>query len=339
MLQGGVFKYQFSCSMTERKVSLSSRASAYHSALDAVHSFLLRKSAAPLIVVIGPTASGKTSLSIDLCLSLAAQGIRAEVINADSRQFYRGFDIGTAKVSSDDMRGVPHHLLSVLRPEQPCNIAWFKEQVSALISSLHAQGAVPVLVGGSMLYVATVVDDLSPLSSDPSLRTELQALYDADGGIALHAELTHRDPAAARKIPRQNRVYVVRALERLRTHGVVVSAPNITSSTYDTFIVGLDPPLDILHERIARRTTAMFANGWIDEVRGLLGHGVSLDAPAMRSHGYAALARWIENGSIEVELPSIHASIVRDARRYAKRHRTWWRHDPRVHWFHLPGEY
>ncbi len=175
----------------------------------------------PLIVVLGPTASGKTAFSIELAKHVAAMGgsKTVEILNADSRQLYRFLDIGTAKVTDQEKDGVPHHLLDMLAPEQEVTIAWYKEAAERAIAEIHARGNVPVLVGGSMLYISAVIDGLEPLASDPALRARLEGEYDADGGKALYARLQEIDPDTASAFHPNNKPYVIRAMEIFETTG------------------------------------------------------------------------------------------------------------------------
>ncbi len=313
----------------------------------------LRSAARPLVVVLGPTASGKTAFSIACCEAIAALAkaggwLGAEVINADSRQCYRGLSIGTAKVTAAEARGVAHHLLDVLDPEERATIAWYRDHATAAIDALLAAKRVPVLVGGSMLYLSAVIDGLEPLPvADPSLRERLQHEYDAFGAAALHERLRLLDPEAAAAIEPRNKVYLVRALEIVEQTGEPVSAQRRTSGCpYDLLVFGMEWPPEILAERINTRTEALLRSGWVREVASLLQSGVRPEAPAMISHGYreiaAALLREAERQQSVIDDDAVLAAVEADAalcdaiaantRRYAKRQRTWWRHDERIHW-------
>ncbi len=305
--------------------------------------FLSGSPSRPLIAVIGPTASGKTAFSIQLVQDLCDHcGRTAEIINADSRQFYQFMDIGTAKITEKDMQGVPHHLLSILDPHEPCSIAWFQEKAGSLIDQIIARGNVPVMVGGSMLYVSSIVDGLLPLPTEPVLRKRLSSEYDIDQGVTLHRRLMEIDPLSASSIPRENKVYVLRALEIYEQTGKPKSAQkNAKKSLYDLLMFGMDVPREELNDRINRRTKEMIESGWIDEVQGLLDRGYTQEDPGMRSIGYREIAEYLgcernmgnqrnqRNQGMSDDLLKI---IAKKTRAYAKRHMTWWRRDPRVFW-------
>lgn len=296
----------------------------------------------PLVVVLGPTASGKTAFSVTLAHQLRGQGHLAEVVNADSRQLYRLLDIGTAKATPQEQDGIPHHLLSVLDPREPVSIADYQHLAHAVIADLHARGVVPLLVGGSMLYISSVIDGLQPLpKADPHLRLRLEQAYDVDGGVALYRELQHADPDAAAGIVPENKAYLVRAVELLHTLGAPPSAARTTQSVpYDVFIIGLRRSRASTVARIEARTPALLAAGWVEEVAGLLEAGYTEADPGMRSHGYREVITCLRGHGY----PSQHAVAatqqdlrLRDAidaktRQYAKRQMTWWKHDARIHW-------
>ncbi|MDD5055243.1 MAG: tRNA (adenosine(37)-N6)-dimethylallyltransferase MiaA [Candidatus Peribacteraceae bacterium] len=281
----------------------------------------------------------------------------AEIINADSRQFYRFMDIGTAKITPEEMHGIPHHLLSVLDPKEPCSIAWFQKEAARVIGEIHGRGNIPVLVGGSMLYVSAMVDGLKPLPSDPALRTRLSEEYDIDQGEALHRRLAQVDPQSAASIPRENKVYLLRALEIFEQTGKPKSVQKIEAvSPYDLLIFGMDVPREELNMRINDRTKLMMESGWIDEVRQLLDRGYSVDDPGMKSIGYREIVGYLQqsqqrfenrcgsrhNNEATFELPlqnahsphvkSLSDEIALKTRAYAKRHMTWWRRDARIRW-------
>lgn len=297
-----------------------------------VEAFLASKQEKPLIVVIGPTASGKTAFSLGLAKVLESFGKTAEVVNADSRQFYRGFDIGTAKITQAEMQGVPHHLFDVLCPQEDCTISWYKQKAEHVISDIHARGNIPLLVGGSMLYTAALVDGLEPLPPvDPAIRERLGKEYDADGGKTLFARLTEIDPETASSFPMQNKVYVVRAMEIYEGTGKTKSSQKkSTPGAYDLLIFGMDIDKEVLASKISERTKLMFEQGWIDEVKKLREQGITIADPAMKSVGYREIAEALESGSIDTE--KLAATIDSGTRAYAKRHMTWWKCDPRVHW-------
>lgn len=302
----------------------------------------LRSATRPLIVLLGPTAAGKTACSIALAQHINKQisaasastssGSFLEILNADSRQLYRGLNIGTAKITAKEMLGVPHHLLDVLDPNEEITAATYQHMALPIINAIHRRGRVPMLVGGSMLYISAIIDGLDfPPAADQKRRHELEKEYEADGGVALHARLAGMDSAAAAAIPRQNKPYLIRAFERIHSTGK--AAPVQTSGVpYDMLILGIDRPRDELTTRINHRTAALLENGWIEEVESLLAAGYDASAPAMKSHGYKEIMEWIARGENAAELATLTEEIAAKTRQYAKRQRTWWKGDRRIQW-------
>ncbi len=311
--------------------------------------FHVRKSAHPLIVVLGPTASGKTAFSLQVAhavaesrgsteLTTGSSPMRAaEIINADSRQLYRFMDIGTAKIKPEETEGIPHHLLDVLDPKEEATAAWYKAEATRVIHEVLARGNIPILVGGSMLYISALLDDLQFVASgDPVLRQKLEQQYDVDGGVALYARLMEIDPETGSAFSVKNKPYVVRAMEIYESTGGKPSQfKQKGECPWDLLIFGMEWPRENLVERINARTEQMFAGGWVDEVRLLLDRGYSIDDPGMKSHGYREIAEKITNsecGMRNAEWKKLHESIAAKTRQYAKRQMTWWKHDQRIHW-------
>ncbi len=302
----------------------------------------------PLIVFLGPTASGKTGLSIRIATSVASQQRSVEIINADSRQCYKFLDIGTAKITKEEMKGIPHHLLDVLDPKEECTISWYAREATNMIDAIHARGNIPMLVGGSMLYLSAIIDGLQSMTaSDPAIRKRLSDEYDVDAGVALHARLSKVDPESALVIPRQNKVYLLRALEIFETTGKPKSAQKSKSSCpYDLLIFGVDADPEVLRTRINERTAAMLKSGWTEEVQSLLERGYTAEDPGMKSHGYRDIADAMSvetpRGGVSVDTvpktlqrsvsTDLTEKIASQIRRYAKRQRTWWRGDGRIRW-------
>jgi tRNA dimethylallyltransferase len=288
----------------------------------------------PLVVVTGPTGSGKTGLSIELALALKGEGITAEIINADSRQCYKLMDIGTAKITETEMSGVPHHLFSVLDPKEPATIAWYQDVATAQIADCHARGVLPMLVGGSMLYLSSVIDGLKPLPSDPALRAKLQKIYDQDEGVTLQKELMHLDPESGASVERRNAVYLIRAVEICRLTGKPASEVRTKSpSPYALVLFFLDLPVEVLDARIVARTRVLLDAGWVEEVESLRQRGYDVKDPGFVSHGYREILFRLKKGKNVAEVktdPSVIAQINTVTRQYAKRQRTWWRRDERV---------
>lgn len=295
----------------------------------------LRKVDQPLIVVLGPTASGKTAYSVHLAHAFVEAGRGAEIVNADSRQLYRFLDIGTAKIMPEAMQGIPHHLLDVLDPKEEVTAAWYKERAVQSIDGILERGKLPMLVGGSMLYISAIIDNLEFVQeADPALRAQLSAAYDGDHGAALFVQLQERDPEAALGIDPRNKVYLLRALEiSLLAQQALSAAKKKSASPYDLFVIGVQCPRAALHRRINERVRQMFDAGWVEEVRGLLKRGYTMNDPGLKSHGYREIASVLANGQLssDRELQLI-ADISAKTRQYAKRQMTWWKHDPRIHW-------
>lgn len=302
----------------------------------------LGRSIQPLIVVLGPTASGKTNFSVDLAQHIRAQQptgwMNAEIINADSRQLYTHMNIGTAKITEEEKRGVVHHLFDVLDPTEDVSIAWYKEKATDLIDDCHRRRVVPVLVGGSMLYISAVVDGLDPLPPvDPELRAKLEREWDIDDGWSLYDRLLSLDPVTAKNFQAQNKRYVVRALELYEKTGVI---PSLLKKTipppYQILQFGMHWARELLTERIDRRTQLMLDAGWIEEVEGLLDRGYTSKDPGMKSHGYREIIAWMQ--SDEQDKTALAELIASKTRQYAKRQMTWWGDDDRIRWIDMRNQ-
>ncbi|MFG1686207.1 tRNA (adenosine(37)-N6)-dimethylallyltransferase MiaA [Nonomuraea sp. NPDC049269] len=275
----------------------------------------------PVIAVVGPTAAGKSDLAVDLALRLGG-----ECINADSMQLYRGMDIGTAKLSLAEQRGVPHHLLDIWDVTVTASVAEYQKLARSLIESLAA----PVLVGGSGLYVRAAIDDLDFPGTDPEIRARLEAELAEHGPAPLYERLREADPAAAAAILPSNGRRIVRALEVIEHSGRPFSAtmPSF-EAIYPSVQIGLAVPRPELDERIEIRVGRMWAAGLVDEVRGLLGQGLAEGRTAGRALGYAQVARYLDGEWTEEQA---FAETVRATRRFARRQESWFRRDPRVQW-------
>ena len=282
-------------------------------------------SSAPLVVaVVGPTATGKSDLGIELALALGG-----EVVNADAMQLYRGMDVGTAKVPVEERRGVPHHLLDVLDPREDATVADYQGWGRAALADLAARGRVPVAVGGSGLYVRALLDHLDFPGTDPELRAELEARADAEGPRALHAELAASDPVAAERIGPRNARRIVRALEVIALTGRPYSS-SLPDHVYEVpaIQIGLDCDRAVLDERVAGRVARMWAAGLVDEVDRLLAAG-GLGRTAARAVGYAQVLA-LRAGRLS-ERQAYDETVVA-TRRLARRQMGWFGRDPRVHW-------
>jgi len=279
------------------------------------------------IAVIGPTGTGKSALALEL-----AEHLGGEIVNADAMQLYRGMDIGTAKLAPAERRGIPHHQLDVLDVTETATVARYQQAAAADVESIAARGAVPVIVGGSMLYVQSLLDDWAFPATDPDVRARWEARLGEVGVAALHAELSRRDPDAAATILSTDGRRIVRALEVIELTGApfAASAPVIGAAPrWDTLIVGLDWDTAILDDRLRRRTEAMFGHGLVDEVRTLEMAGLRRGVTAARALGYAQVLEALDAGSDgrEAEEPTFVGT-----RRYVRRQRSWFRRDHRVRW-------
>ncbi|MFD4835650.1 tRNA (adenosine(37)-N6)-dimethylallyltransferase MiaA [Streptomyces uncialis] len=278
-----------------------------------------------VIAVVGPTAAGKSDLGVFL-----AQRLGGEVVNADSMQLYRGMDIGTAKLTTGERGGVPHHLLDIWDVTVTASVAEYQRLARAEIDRLLAEGRWPVLVGGSGLYVRGAIDHLEFPGTDPVVRARLEDELTLRGSGALHARLSAADPDAGRAILPSNGRRIVRALEVIEITGRPFTA-NLPGheSVYDTVQIGVDVPRAELDERIATRVDRMWEAGLVDEVRSLEERGLREGRTAARALGYqqvlAALAG--EYGEREAR-----DETVRATKRFARRQDSWFRRDPRVHW-------
>ncbi|MEU7818873.1 tRNA (adenosine(37)-N6)-dimethylallyltransferase MiaA [Pseudonocardia sp. NPDC049154] len=279
-----------------------------------------------LVAVVGPTATGKSDLGLDL-----AEALGGEVVNADAMQLYRGLDIGTAKLSVAERRGIPHHQLDVLDVTETASVAVYQREARATIEALLAAGRTPVLVGGSGLYVQAVVDELEFPSTDPAVRSRWEAELAAVGAPALHRRLAEVDPAAAQNVLPGNGRRIVRALEVIELTGRPFRAtlPGQRSPRYDAVLIGVDRETAELDERVARRVDLMMAAGLVDETRGLLEKGLREGRTASRALGYQQVVAALDG---EYDLATAAEETVRATRRFVRRQRSWFRRDPRIHW-------
>lgn len=281
-----------------------------------------------VVAVVGPTATGKSELAVAL-----AQRLDGEVVNADSMQLYRGMDIGTAKLAAELRGGVPHHLLDVWPIGKSAAVAEYQQLARAAIAGIHARGQLPIVVGGSGLYLRGALDRLEFPGESPAIRGRLLGELAARGPQSLHARLNAIDPPAAAAILPTNGRRIVRALEVIELTGRPFTARMPAfDSVYDTAQVGLDR--DDLDERVEARVAAMMAAGLLDEVRALLPYGLRASPTAGKALGYAQLLRVLDDtGAVVGELTVAVAETVRATRRFVRRQRSWFRRDPRVRWF------
>ncbi len=279
----------------------------------------------PVVAVVGPTATGKSGLGLDL-----AERLDGEVVNADAMQLYRGMDIGTAKLTVTERRGIPHHQLDVLDVTQVASIAAYQRISRVEMADLRARGRVPVLVGGSGLYVRAALDRLDIPPTDVAVRARLMNELDRDGVAAMGQRLLALDPAAARAIEPHNGRRVVRALEVIELTGRPFSATMPTREhVAPTVMIGLSIPRPVLDERIDARVRGMWDDGLVDEVRALLGRGLRGGPTAPKALGYSQVIAHLDGA---VDEPAAQADTARATRRYARRQESWFRADPRIHW-------
>ncbi|MGN6606046.1 MAG: tRNA (adenosine(37)-N6)-dimethylallyltransferase MiaA [Jatrophihabitans sp.] len=280
-----------------------------------------------VLAVVGPTATGKSDLAIAL-----AQRLGGEIVNADSMQLYVGMDIGAAKLPADERGGVKHHLLDIWPLSKSAAVAEYQRLARDVIAEVHGRGRLPILVGGSGLYLRGALDRLEFPGESPELRARLYAELDALGPAELHRRLAAVDPAAAAAILPSNGRRIVRALEVVELTGAsfVATMPGF-DSIYDTVFIGLDRP--DLDDRVERRVQSMMRLGFLDEVRGLLPAGLRDSPTAGKALGYAQLlAVLADDGSVTGDLDEAVAITVRATRRFVRRQRSWFRRDPRVQW-------
>jgi tRNA dimethylallyltransferase len=279
----------------------------------------------PVIAIVGPTAAGKSGLSLRL-----AQLLDGEIVNADSMQLYRGMDIGTAKLPPARREGVPHHLLDIWEVTRAANVAEYQRLARQAIDAIHARGRLPIVVGGSGLYVRAVIDNLDFPGTDRELRERLEHELAEAGPAAMHAKLARLDPAAAEAILPGNGRRIVRALEVLELSGRPFSAtlPSY-EAVYDAVQVGVELPRARLDERITARVAGMWQAGLVAEVTSLAQAGLRDGRTASRALGYAQVLRFLDGQWSQEEAA---AETVKATRRFARRQLSWFRRDPRITW-------
>ena len=282
------------------------------------------------LAIVGPTGTGKSQLALQIAERLGGAA-GAEIVNADAMQFYRGMDIGTAKLPVAQRRGIPHHQLDVLDVTETATVARYQDTAAADIEAIASRGRVPVLVGGSMLYIQSLLDDWSFPTTDAAVRAKWEQRLAEVGAGRLHAELADRDPAAAASILPTDGRRIVRALEVVELTGqpFAASAPVIGTPRWDTVIIGLDCETELLDQRLARRTEAMFAAGLVDEVTRLLACGLRDGVTASRALGYAQVIADLDAGG---NGDGAREPTFVGTRRYVRRQRSWFRRDHRIQW-------
>ena len=284
----------------------------------------------PLIVLTGPTAVGKTSLSISL-----AKAVNGEIISADSMQVYKKMDIGSAKIRPEEMQGVKHYLVDILEPEEEFHIVKFQQMAKEAMEEIYEKGKIPILVGGTGFYIQAVTRDIdfTEAQQENTYRAELEKLAETEGAEYLHDRLKEVDPASADTIHANNVKRVIRALEFYHQNGTPISAHNEEqkkqTSPYNLAYFVLNAPRDILYERIDKRVDQMLEEGLVKEVEGLKREGYHRGMVSMQGLGYKEILAYLEG---EYPLEEAVRILKRDTRHFAKRQLTWFRRESDVIW-------
>ncbi|NBD23503.1 tRNA (adenosine(37)-N6)-dimethylallyltransferase MiaA [Paenibacillus glycinis] len=282
-----------------------------------------------LLVLVGPTAVGKTRMSLDI-----AKAWNAEIISGDSIQVYKGMDIGTAKIKPEEQEGVPHHLIDICDPLHPFSVAEFQERCAALIPEIGRRGKLPFIVGGTGLYVESVAYgyDFAEVGSDDAFREEMARYALENGAEALHDKLRAVDPEAAQRLHPNDQRRVIRALEVHRLTGMTFTEQQEgqkKTSPFELCIIGLTMDRAVLYARINERVDKMIEEGLVEEVRGLLDRGIPADAVSMHGLGYKEIALYVQG---HLALPEAIELLKRDTRHFAKRQLSWFRHMKDIIW-------
>jgi tRNA dimethylallyltransferase len=291
----------------------------------------MQSSQFPLVLIVGPTAVGKTELAIQL-----AERLNGEIVSADSRLFYRGMDIGTAKPTREEQARVPHHLIDTANPDEILSLAIFQQLAHQGIADIHTRNKIPFLVGGTGQYIRAVTEGWNPPEVEPDerLRNELERLKEEKDIYWLHERLKTLDPLAAEKIDPRNYRRTIRALEVILTTGKRFSEQRGQSeSPYHLITIGLMRPRAELYERVDQRIDMMFENGFLDEVKNLLARGYSPSLPTMSAIGYRECIRVVKG---EINEEQAKAEIRRATRIFVRRQANWFKEsDPNIKWFRV----
>ena len=285
----------------------------------------------PLVALVGPTATGKTALALEIAARLR-DAARFEVVSADSRQIYRRLDIATAKPTPDQLVALPHHLIDIVEPDQPYSLADYQRDATEVIQDIHTRGAVPTLVGGAGLYVRSVVDGLAipEVPPDPALRARLEAEAATHGPGSLYQRLVELDPVIAERIDRANIRRLVRALEVCLVTGRPFSEQQRKRPPgYHLLLLGLNMERQALYARADARIDLMLDTGLVDEARELVAAGYGWSLPSMSSLGYRELGAYLRG---EMTLADAVARFKLDTHAYIRRQLSWFRSDPRIRW-------
>lgn len=283
----------------------------------------------PLVVILGPTGVGKSEIAIQL-----AESFQGEIVSADSRSFYRGMDIGTAKPSAEERLRVPHHLIDIANPDEILSLAIFQDKANEAISKIYLNHHLPFLVGGTGQFLRAIFEgwNIPPVEPKPRLRQVLQKWSDEIGPVELHSKLSHLDPSAADAIEPTNVRRTIRALEVILSTGERFSTQRVSGQPrYETLIVGLTLPRDVLYQRIDDRIDRMINAGLIDEVRRLLDDGYTSDLPTLSAIGYSEIIGVIHG---KISLDEAIRQMKRRTRYFVRRQANWFKQaDPKIHWF------
>jgi len=286
----------------------------------------------PLVAVVGPTAIGKSGLALDL-----SRSIDCEIVNADSRQVYRHMDIGTAKVSPQEQAQTPHHLIDVVDPDEDFNLALYQEKAREAIQDIQDRGRMPLLVGGSGLYVWALLEGwrIPPVPPDPAVRQQLETRAKTEGIEVLYDELLQADPASAQRIDPRNTRRVIRAVEVSR-QGTPFSRLQSKEAFFSYMVIGLTTERDDLYRRIDARVDRMMEAGLLAEVESLAAKGYEFDLPSMSGLGYRQIGMYLQG---QIDLPTAVQQIKFATHRFARHQYNWFRlRDERIHWFDTQHE-
>ena len=283
-----------------------------------------------LIVITGPTASGKTAMSVEL-----AKILDGEIVNADSMQIYKYMDIGTAKPDAEERQGIPHHLIDIVNPDEQFSVARYCECAKKAIDSIHQKGKPAIMVGGTGLYVDSLVNNIqfSEIEPDDDYRSKMEELAEEKGNEYIYNMLLDIDREAAAKIAAADRKRIIRALEVYHLTGKTITWHNEQSksvpSPYRTTMFAIDVDREILYDKINRRVDVMIEKGLVEEVKRIIAMGVQRDSTAMQAIGYKEILEYLDG---KLTLDEASDKIKQGSRRYAKRQLTWYRRNEKIHW-------
>lgn len=288
-----------------------------------------------LVVIVGPTAVGKTKISVQL-----AEKFGGEIVSADSRQVYRFMDIGTAKPSPDDMRRIPHHMIDVVNPDEEYTAADYRRDAHAAIKSIFLKGKIPIMVGGSGLYIRAVIDGIFPgPGSDRKIREKLEKEVEMSGLPSLYDRLCKVDPVASSRIHPNDKRRIIRALEIYEVTGKPISSlqeeGKKKEAGYSTVMIGLNRPRKELYRRIEERVEEIFQQGFVEEVKTLLDKGYEESLISMEALGYREVIKFLKS---EISLELAKKKVKQNTCHYARRQLIWFRKDKRITWFNIRNE-